>query len=127
MKNNHDPYLTTVKRSLDEDRIKERKKQLKYQPKKQQLKKGFFSQNFELRSLINLPSGLQEVVLFGFFIFIPYVVGFLSIFIIQLNMGSFQGGGVGEFLFLWTIGYELCASFILMTLIYQSFTYQEIR
>jgi len=127
MKNNHDPYLTTVKRSLDEDRIKKRKEQLKTHKEQDTKAKGFFSKSYELRNFINLPGGLQEIVLFGFFILIPYGIGTLSLLISQVNMNSLQGaGGFQEFLFSWTVGYELCAMFILMTLIYQSVTYRNV-
>jgi len=125
MKNNHDPYLTTVQRSLNERRIKTRKEQVRIKKDMEQ-KKGFFSQTFELRNFIDLPDGLQEIVLFGFFLVIPYVVGVLSLILSQLDMDAFQNGGIQSFLFSWTIGYELCASFILLILIQQSFNYRDI-
>jgi len=125
MKNNHDPYLTTVQRSLNEQRIKTRKEQVRLK-KDSKSKKGFFSQTFELRQLIDLPEGLQEVVLFGMFLLIPYVIGALSMILYQFEMGSLQNSGIQGFLFAWTIGYEFCASLLLITLIQQSFTYRNV-
>ena len=125
MKNNHDPYLTTVQRSLNEQRIKTRKEQLKLR-KKNEPEKGFFSKKIELRNFIDLPEGLQEVVLFGLFFLIPYLLGALAMILYQFDMGNLPSSGIQRFLFAWTIGYELCASLILITLIQQLFTSRKV-
>ena len=125
MNNNHDPYLTTVQRSLNEQRIKIRKEQVELK-KDSKPKKGFFSQKIELRQFLNLPEGLQEVVLLALFFSIPYVLGALSMMLYQFEMDGLQNSGIQGFLFTWTVGYELCASLILILLIQQSFTYRNV-
>ena len=124
MKNNHDPYLITVQRSLKAERIKTRKEQLMLK-KKNQTKGGFFSQTFELQNFIDLPRGLREVVLLGLFLLIPYLIGLSAIIISQTYINGFQGT-IQEFLLFWMIGYELSACLLFLTIIKQAFTYKDV-
>ena len=120
----HDPYLATVKRSFDEQRIIERKKRLKSKQKKE-VQQGYFSKKINLNQILDLPEGLQHIVLFIFFLLIPYSTGLLFALITRLDIVSLNSQGFNEFLFLWTIGYEFSATMLLIFLLQQSFTYRR--
>ena len=120
----HDPYLTTVKRSLDEQRILERKKRLKSKQKKE-IQKGYFSKKINLNQILDLPEGLQHIVLFLFFLLIPYSMGLIFALITRLDIVSLNSQGFNEFLFLWTVGYEFSATMLLIFLLQQSFVYRR--
>ena len=120
----HDPYLATVKRSFDEQRILERKKRLQSKQKKE-VQESYFSKKIHLNQLLDLPEGLQYGILFIFFLLIPYSVGLLFTLITRLDIVSLNSQGFNEFLFLWTIGYEFSATIFLIFLFQQSFTYRS--
>ncbi len=117
----HDPYLNTVKRSIDEERIKNRKKNLELE-KENGEKNDFFSKNIDLNRILDLPDGVQQFILFGLFLFVPYLVGSVFMFITQQDMSSFQNESINKCLLLWTIGYELIASFFIFIFIQQAFS-----
>ena len=120
----HDPYLATVKRSFDEQRILKRKKRLKAKQKKE-VQKGYFSKKINLNQILDLPEGLQHIVLFLFFLLIPYSMGLIFALITRLDIVSLNSQGFNEFLFLWTVGYEFSATMLLIFLLQQSFTYRR--
>ncbi len=120
----HDPYLVTVKRSFDEERILKRKKRLEAKQKKE-IKESYFSKKINLNQILELPEGLQHIVLFIFFLLIPYSTGLLFALITRLDIVSLNSQGFNEFLFLWTIGYEFSATMLLIFLFQQSFTYRR--
>lgn len=123
MNTQHDPYLTTVKRSLDEQRMRERKKRMTL--KKEKIKKeSYFSKKINLDQILDLPEGLQQIVFFIFFLLIPYSFGLLFVFVTRLDMVSLQSQKINECLFFWTIGYEFLATILLIVLIQQSLTYR---
>ena len=124
MNTQHDPYLTTVKRSFDEQRILERKKRIKSKQTKK-VKESYFSKKINLDQILDLPEGLQQIVFFIFFLLVPYIIGLLFVFVTRLNMICFDSQKVNEFLFFWTIGYEFLATILLTFLIQQSFTYRK--
>ena len=124
MNNQHDPYLVTAKRNLNEQRILKRKKRVESK-RNQESKESYFSKKINLNQILNLPDGLQQIVFFIFFILIPYVVGLLFILITRLDMVSLQSQKISEFLFFWTIGYELLATILIVFLIQQSFIYRK--
>ena len=123
MNTQHDTYLTTVKRSLDEQRMRERKKQMTL--KKEKIKKeSYFSKKINLDQILDLPEGLQQIVFFIFFLLIPYSFGLLFVFVTRLDMVSIKKKKINECLFFWTIGYEFLATILLIVLIQQSLTYR---
>lgn len=123
MNTQHDPYLTTVRRSLDEQRMRERKKRMTL--KKEKIKKeSYFSKKINLDQILDLPEGLQQIVFFIFFLLIPYSFGLLFVFVTRLDMVSLQSQKINECLFFWTIGYEFLATILLIVLIQQSLTYR---
>ncbi len=115
----HDPYLNSVKRTFEEERIKKRKniKQREELTKS----KSFLSQTINLDNIIYLPESVRGVILFALFIFIPYSVGVVFIILTQIDLSL--NGGLNSFLFLWTVGYEFSASFVLILLIKESFSW----
>ena len=123
MNTQHDPYLTTVKRSLDEQRILERKKRIISKQKKE-IKESYFSKKINLDQILDLPDGLQQIVFFIFFLLVPYSTGLLFVLVTRLEMVSLQSQKIHEFLFFWTIGYEFLATMLLLFIFEQSFMYR---
>ena len=124
MQTTHDPYLNTVKRSLDEEKIKIRKKQLNR--KKKQVSKGFLSQNIDIDKYIYLPESIKKVMLLTIFIMIPYMLGNLFIFFIlaRFSFEKFESLQINSFMFTWAIGYEFVASILLATIITSAFSFK---
>ena len=124
MINTHDPYLNTVKRSLNEERIKSRKKNIE---KNEVTKKSFFSKNIIISDYIYLPESLQKTFLLSMFILIPYLFGTVIILILIGN-GLFKEGITFSFDFFmlsWTIGYETIAFILLILIIKSAFTFNR--
>ncbi len=117
----HDPYLTTVQRSFCEERIKKRKKDMALKKENGQ-KNQFLFQKIDLNKVFDLPNGLKQFILSGIFIFVPYLVGLIFMLVTQQDMSSFQNESINKFLLLWTIGYELVASFFIFVFIQQAFS-----
>jgi len=115
----HDPYLNSVKRTFEEERIKKRKNIKQREELKKS--KSFLSQTINLDNIIYLPESIRGVILFALFIFIPYSVGVVFIILTQIDLSL--NGGLNSFLFLWTVGYEFSASFVLILLIKESFSW----
>jgi hypothetical protein len=120
----HDPYLDTVRRSLNEEKIKLRKKRVS---NNEIAPKSFFSKNIIISDYIYLPEGFQKFLLLTIFILIPYILGILIMFIF---MGSeeFQEMTTLTFdlyMFTWTIGYETIALILLLIIIKSAFTFRR--
>ena len=117
----HDPYLNTVKRSLNEEKIKIRKKQIE---DIHQQEKDFLSKNIIFSDYIYLPKHLQNFFIFITFITVPCICGIIVMSIV-LNQKTFTEDTTFNFdLFIltWTIGYETIA-FTLLLLILKSALY----
>jgi len=116
---NHDPYLNTVRRSLDEKKLKIRKEKL--QQVEEEKAKGFFSKQIDLNHYIDLPESIQNLMLFIFFIAIPYLFGLMFIFFVlaQASLQSYKSLELNSFPLTWTIGYE-CLAFLLLLFIMKS-------
>ena len=124
MINTHDPYLNTVKRSLNEEKIKSRKKNIE---KNKVTKKSFFSKNIIISDYIYVPESLQKTFLLSMFILIPYLFGTVII-VILIGNGLFKEGITFSFDFFmlsWTIGYETIAFILLMFIIKSAFTFNR--
>ena len=119
MNTNHDPYLNTVRRSLDEKKLKIRKEKLLQEEEKKA--KGFFSRKIDLNHYIDLPESIQNLMLFIFFIAIPYIFGLMFIFFVlaQASLQSYKSLELNSFPLTWTIGYE-CLAFLLLLFIMKS-------
>jgi hypothetical protein len=124
MPNLHDPYLNTVKRSLDEAKVKQRKKNIENTPRESKKK---FSKKIVLADYIHLPESLQKFFLLNIFIFIPYLIGLIAMFIIlkQEVLKEYTDFNVDLFILKWTIGYELLAFILLLIIIKSALTFRN--
>ncbi len=123
MNSQHDPYLVTVKRTLNEQRILKRKKRIESKRKKE-VKESYFSKKINLNQILDLPEGLQEIIFFIFFLLLPYSFGLIFALITNLDIQCFNTNNFNDILFLWTIGYEFLATILIIFLIQQSLTYK---
>jgi len=124
MTNTHDPYLNTVKRSLNEAKIKSRKTKVK---RTDVVEKNFFSRSIILSDYIYLPESLEKFLLLNIFVFIPYIFGLLIMFII-MNEEKFQEFRIFNFdiyMLTWIIGYESIALILLILIIKSAFTFRR--
>ena len=123
MNSQHDPYLVTVKRTLNEQRILKRKKRIESKRKKE-VKESYFSKKINLNQILDLPEGLQEIIFFISFLLLPYSFGLIFALITNLDIQCFNTNNFNDILFLWTIGYEFLATILIIFLIQQSLTYK---
>jgi len=121
MPTTHDPYLDTVRRSLNDEKIKLRKHRVKKTDKK-----SFLSQNIILRDYIYLPEGLQNLFLLATFFLIPYGFGLFILFIVKFNeFSQFIKFNFDMFMLTWTIGYETLAALLLLAIIKSAFSFKR--
>ena len=121
MPNVHDPYLDTVRRSLNEEKIRLRKNRVKETDKK-----SFLSQNIILSDYIYLPEELQNLFLLAIFILIPYGFGVLILFIIKFNeFSQFMQLNFDMFMLTWTVGYESLALLLLLAIVKSAFSFKR--
>jgi len=115
----HDPYLDTVRRSLNNEKIKLRKSKIDAEQK-------FLSQKVTLGDYIYLPEELEKLFLICTFIFIPYIFGLLILFIIAFNeFQAFLKLNFDIFMLTWTVGYESMAILLLLTIIKSAFSFNK--
>ena len=80
MPEQHDPYLNTVKRTLDDKQNKERKRKFEKQNKTVK-RQNFLEQNIDLNNY--LPESLRNILLTALFIMLPYIIGIIFLFLIS--------------------------------------------
>ena len=120
MPTTHDPYLNTVKRSLNEEKIKIRKKNIQ---REENLKsKDFLSTEVRISDYIHLPENFEKFFLISLFIFIPYLLGTLILLIILKEYANLN---IDSFMIAWTIGYESIAFILLLLIIKSAFYFQQ--
>lgn len=121
----HDPYLNTVRRSLNEKKNKDKK--VKLQKRKQVKPKSFLQKTIHLDELIDLPDGLRNALIMSLFLFIPYLVGVISILILMFQDGAdlLLDFSLMSFLLSWVIGYEFIALFMLVYIMKQALTFNS--
>jgi len=121
MPNVHDPYLDTVRRSLNEERIRLRKNK-----NNKKNKKSFFSQKITLSDYIYLPEELQNLFLLTLFIIIPYGFGLCILFIIAVKgFNEFIKFNFDMFMLTWTVGYETLAFILLLIIVKSAFSFKK--
>ncbi|WP_345991677.1 hypothetical protein [Sulfurimonas sp. HSL-1716] len=78
-------------------------------------KESFGSQKVDLNDYILSPEGWEGLMLFLYFISLPYLVGalFLFIFIAHGSVTNFFVLDIGAFFIVWAIGYEVIAVLLL--------------
>ncbi len=116
----HDPYLNTVKRSLEDKRYKE-----KYE--KHKIDK-FLKKKINITDYINLSEGMATVILFISFLIIPYIIGigFIFFIIAQANLDAFRGININEYSVFWAIGYEVIASILLLLIVKSAIRFKRL-
>ncbi|CAA6813727.1 MAG: Unknown protein [uncultured Sulfurovum sp.] len=124
MPEQHDPYLNTIQRGLNEDKIKTRKKKVENTEPKS---KSFFTKNIILSDYIHLPESLQKFFLLTTFILIPYILG---VFIMSVVMGyktlkDFTTFNFDLYMLSWTIGYETMALILLIIIIKSAIVFKK--
>ncbi|QOY51151.1 hypothetical protein [Candidatus Sulfurimonas baltica] len=93
-------------------------------------KKGsssFSSQKVDFSSYMASPEGYEMVVYPLYFLFIPYVVGalFIFLFIASGNFSVFQQLDMSAFLIVWMIGYEIVATALLVGILVNFLKYDD--
>ena len=118
----HDPYLNTVKRSLEDKKYKE------LQVKKRTKVDNFLKKKFEITDYIQLPEGLANMLFFIAFLVVPYIVGISFIFIViaRASLDTFWEININEYSVYWAIGYEVIASFLLFIIIKSAITFRKL-
>jgi hypothetical protein len=118
----HDPYLNTVKRSLEDKKYKE------LQVKKRTQVDNFLKKKFEITDYIQLPEGLANMLFFIAFLVVPYIVGISFIFIViaRASLDTFWEININEYSVYWAIGYEVIASFLLFIIIKSAITFRKL-
>ncbi len=124
MPNTHDPYLTTVKITLKEAEIKSRRKKVK---NKKEKPKSFLSQNIHIGDYIYLPESLQKLFLLLILIILPYMIGIITMTIIEGSKGFQESTRMifDIFMLTWTIGYEILALLLLLLIIKSAFSFNR--
>ena len=118
MQTTHDPYLNTAKRSLQNKKLQKRKQ--KYTKKiNYNESQSFLGQKIVLHNYFNLPESLQNIIGLTLFMFVPYSIGLLFIFVIvaKISIETYEKINMHSFLLSWTIGYEIMASLVLLLII----------
>ena len=115
-----DPYRNTIKRTLEDKKNKERRENF-IKKEKTNTSKAFLDQSVEL------PDSINNILGFGIFAFIPYMVGFIFIFLIiaQANIEIYKKTDMNSFLLAWTIGYELIATIVLLAIFKSALNFKK--
>ncbi len=125
MSGTHDPYLATAKRTLSDKEIKSR---IKKQAKNKPVSKSFLSQEIDIRDYIYLPESLQKIFILALFIIVPYIIGLITMTILNGYNDGFQEYSkmiFDIFMFTWTMGYEILALMLLLFIIKSAFTFKK--
>ena len=126
MQTTHDPYLNTAKRSLQNKKLKKRKQ--KYTKKiNYNRSQSFLGQKIVLHNYLNLPESLQNIIGLTLFMFVPYSIGLLFMFVIvaKISMETYEKINMNSFLLSWTIGYEIVASLVLLLIIKDALLFKK--
>ncbi|CAA6804703.1 MAG: Unknown protein [uncultured Sulfurovum sp.] len=120
----HDPYLNTIQRNLNEEKIKERKEKVQ---KSKTHKKSFLSQNIVISDYIHLPESLQKFFLLSIFIFVPYLFGviIMSLLLGYKSFQEFTTFNFDLFMLSWTVGYETIALILLLIIIRSALVFKQ--
>ena len=115
----HDPYLDTVRRSLNDEKIKSRKNKIDAEQK-------FLSQKVTLNDYIHLPEELEKLFILSSFILVPYIFGLFILFIITFKeFNQFIKFNFDMLMLTWTVGYETIAILLLLTIVKSAFSFKK--
>lgn len=107
--------------SLASKEARENAKQ--YQRKNTQIRKqreeDFFNKTFDYRNFIFAPEGFEAIMFGIYIILLPYLAGmsFLYLFVAEGSFEYFIEFELTSFLIIWSIGYEVIAGLIMLTII----------
>ena len=120
MPDSTDPYRNAIKRTLEEKQSQERRKSFLKRDNNQE------SQTF-LDQPVELPESVNNILGFGIFALLPYVIGITFIFLIiaQANIETYRKTDMNSFFLAWTIGYELIASIILIFIFKSAISFKK--
>jgi len=115
-----DPYRNAIKRTIEEEQNKERRKNFTKKDNNKE-SQAFFNQSIEL------PESINNVLGFGVFALLPYIIGVTFIFLIiaQANIETYRKTDMNSFLLAWTIGYELIAAIILLAIFKSAINFKK--
>jgi len=115
----HDPYLDTVRRSLNNEKIKLRKNKIDAEQK-------FLSQNITLNDYMHLPEELEKLFILSSFILIPYIFGLFILYIIAFKeFNQFIKFNFDMLMLTWTVGYETIAILLLLAIVKSAFSFKK--
>jgi len=115
----HDPYLDTVRRSLNNEKIKLRKNKIDAEQK-------FLSQNITLNDYIHLPEKIEKLFILSSFILIPYIFGLFILYIIAFKeFNQFIKFNFDMLMLTWTVGYETIAILLLLAIVKSAFSFKK--
>jgi hypothetical protein len=119
MPDSTDPYRNAIQRTLEEKHSKERRKN--YLKQNNNTSDAFLDQSVEL------PESVNNVLGFGIFALLPYIIGLIFIFLIiaQANIETYRKTDMDSFLLAWTIGYELIAAIILLAILKSAISFKK--
>lgn len=124
----HDPYLNTVKRTLEEENIKKRKSQTQViDTVPEEKSKNNFFQRLLLNKDLYVPMYVQITLLINFIIFIPYLIGsiLMFLFIDQEKLKEHLPFDVDSFVLSWLMGYQVIIFFVLLLILKTMFSHQK--
>ncbi len=90
---------------------------------------GYLSQEVSLSSTgISLPEGYESVFLSAFFLIVPYVVGFLFLFLFvskfDFDLLEVVKNAEGSIFVSWLVGYEIVSIFTLVFILFKFISYR---
>jgi hypothetical protein len=111
----NDPYLNTARLTI-------RDKRYKNLYTKRMEKRSFLKQKIDINNYIFLSKEISTIIFILSFIFIPYILGIMSVFmfIAHFKIYVFEKLNYSFSLF-WAIGYEILASILLFLIIKSAF------
>jgi hypothetical protein len=118
-----DPYLHTVKRTLQDRRYKEL-----YQKKKSNQIDSFMKKEVDITEYINLSKEMANTLLFISFLVVPYIVGIAFAFFIiaRVDLDTFWSMNLKEYMIYWAIGYEVIATVTLLMIFKSAINFKPI-
>ena len=116
-----DPYRNTIKRTLAEKKNIKRRNFFIERKNDNETSEEFLNQSVEL------PESVNNVLGFGIFALLPYIIGITFIFLIiaQANIETYRKTDMNSFLLAWTIGYELIGAILLLAIFKSAISFKK--
>lgn len=88
---------------------------------------SFSSQKVDFSNYLAAPEGYEMVIYPLYFLFTPYIVGalFIFLFIASGSFSAFQQLDMSAFLIVWMIGYEIVATALLIGILVNFLKYED--